>query len=144
MWEGFNYTSLTLLYNDLIKHGKVINEELYKQLASYRIFDSAGNLTVPVIEQDENNRLYKECKSLALKTFELFVENIDIERLMVEYELVNEEGAFAVSYHEWMWEYMDYLEEKDIVKKPFAFSNPKEAQPEDIGALLFIVKTSRK
>lgn len=144
MWEGFNTTNFRLLYNDLIKYDKVINDELHKELSSYRIFDSSGNLTVPIIVQKENNSLYQKCKSLALKASELFVENVDIERLIEEYELLDEESAVAVSYHEWMWEYMDYLEEKEIVKKPFAFSNPNEAKPEDIGALLFIVKTSNK
>jgi hypothetical protein len=39
-----------------------------------------------------------------------------------------------------MWEYMDYLEERGIVKKPFAFSNPSEAEPKDVGALMFVIK----
>lgn len=74
--------------------------------------------------------------------FRLFFDNVEIESLTEKFELYDEEKAFAVSYHEWMWEYMDCLEENGIVKKPFAFSNPKEAKSSDIGVLMFIVKTS--
>ncbi len=142
MWEGFNITNLRLLYNDLIKYGRVVNDELRKKLSSYRIFDSSGNLTVPIIEQKENNQLFQKCKSLALKASQQFLNNVDLKSLIEEYQLYDETKALAVSYHEWMWEYMDYLEENGIVRKPFAFSNPEEAKSSDIGALMFIVKTS--
>jgi hypothetical protein len=67
-----------------------------------------------------------------------------MKNLIEEYKFYDGEKAVVVSYHEWMWEYLAYLEERGIINKPFAFSNPKEAGPSDISALLFIVKRSSK
>jgi hypothetical protein len=41
-----------------------------------------------------------------------------------------------------MWEFMEYLDEQGLVKKPFAFSYPEDAEPKHIGKLLFVVKGS--
>jgi hypothetical protein len=50
----------------------------------------------------------------------------------------------VVAYHEWMWEFMRYLEEQGILKKPLAFADPRAARPKDIDRLLFVVKGSMK
>lgn len=140
MLKGFYRASLKMLYKDYLEYGKIVNDDLRKELAPYKIFDSSGNLTVPIIEEKEDNQLYLKCKSMAMKAAQLFLDNVDVKSLIEEYEFYDEEKAVVVSYHEWMWEYMDYLEEKGLIKKPFAFSNPKEAGPKDIGALMFVVK----
>ena len=138
--NGFTSTHLRMLYKDYIEYGKIVDENLRKELAPYEIFDSSGYLTVPIIEEKEDNQLYLKCKSVAMKVAQLFIDNVDVKSLMDEYEFYDAEKAIVVSYHEWMWEYMAYLEDKGIIKKPFAFSNPKEAGPKDIGTLLFVVK----
>jgi len=138
--KGFTAAHLRMLYKDYIEYGKVVNENLRKELAPYEIFDSSGNLTVPIIKEKEGNQLYLKCKSVAMKTAQFFLDHVDVKNLMEEYEFYDAEKAVVVTYHEWMWEYMAYLEEKGTINKPFAFSNPKEAKPKDIGSLLFVVK----
>ena len=140
LFKPFSITNLETLYRDYIKYGKIVNESLLNELAPYEIFDSYGNLTVPIIEEQEDKPLYQKCQSVAIKVAQLFLDNVDVNSLMEEYEFYDAEKAIVVSYHEWMWEYLAFLEEKGIIKKPFAFSNPKEAGPKDIGALLFVVK----
>lgn len=66
------------------------------------------------------------------------------EALMEELGFADKEQAFVVAYHEWMWEFMGYLEERGLVKKPLAFIAPQSAQPRDIGRLLFVIKGALK
>lgn len=144
MLEGIYRANLKMLLRDYVEYGKIVNDDLLKELAPYKIVDYSGSLAIPIIEEKEDNKLYLKCKSMAMKVAQLFLNNVDMKSLIEEYKFYDGEKAVVVSYHEWMWEYLAYLEEKGIINKPFAFSNPKEAGPSDIGALLFIVKRSSK
>lgn len=144
LFKGFTVTNLKMLYKDYVEYGKIVNDDLRKELEAYRIFDSSGDLTAPIIEENEDNQLFLKCKSVAIKAAQLFLDNVDLKSLVEEYEFYDAEKALVVSFHEWMWEYMDYLEEKGIIKKPFAFSNPNEATPKNIGDLFYVVKLSGK
>jgi len=138
----FNWKNLRLIHDDYLKYGKIVNEELRHKLKLYKVIDAAGNLTVPIIEMKSNDPIFLTLQSMASKIVKLIGEKLDLESLKEEYGFWDKEKAFVVAYHEWMWEFMEYLNEQGIVKKPLAFSNPKEAEPKDIGDLLFLVKGS--
>ena len=144
--QAFNWTNLRLLHDDLVQHGRVVQEVLKRQLAAYGIFDDAGRLTVPVIEMKENDPVFPICQSLATKIAEFIGQNskLNPEILMEEFDFADKEQAFVAAYHEWMWEFMGYLEERGLVKKPLAFVDPGSAQPRDIGRLLFVIKGALK
>lgn len=135
----FNWLNLKMLLNDYAEDGRITFERLRKGLAETGIFDCEGKLTVPVIKENSADQMYVICCSIADKSARLFLENIDIERLMEEFDFYDKEKATVVTYHEWMWEYMDYLVEKGVVQRPFHFTHPEESSPKDIGALLFVV-----
>ena len=139
IFRYFNWNKLGALLEDYLENGRIVDEALRKNLAETGIFDSVGKLTIPIIIEREDNQLYSACREVADKTANLFLRNLDLERLKTEFDFNNDERAIVVSYHEWMWEYLDYLEKEGLVRRPFAFSNPEEAGPEDIGALLFVV-----
>ena len=144
LWEGFSFSNLKLIRDNFTEHGKLINKKLIKELEPYEIVDSSGNLSVPIIREDTDDKLFVICESVAKKVVELFLLNVNLEELVKEFGFNVESEALIVCYHEFMWELLEYLEEKDIVKKPFFFYRPDEATFKDLGSLLFIIKKSAK
>ena len=138
----FNWDNLYSLRDEFLKFGKVVNEDLKSELKSYEVLDDSGNFIVPIIEMKADDRIFLNCQSIATKLLGQIIQKFPLEDLVEEYGFSDKEKAFVVTYHEWMWEFMEYLDERGIVKKPFAFTNPDEAEPKDIGKLLFIVKGS--
>jgi hypothetical protein len=138
----FNWENLYALRDDFLKYGKVVNEDLIGELKSYEVLDNNGNFIVPIIEMDVNDQVFLICQSIAEKLVGLIIQKLNLEKIQEEYGFFDKEKAFVVTYHEWMWDFMEYLDEQGIVKKPFAFSRPEEAEPKHIGKLLFIVKGS--
>lgn len=123
----FNWKNLRIIHSDYLKYGKIVNEELRRKLEPYEVIDATGNLTVPLIEMKGDDPIFSICQSIASKLVKLIAKKLDLESLKDEYGFYDKEKAFVVAYHEWMWEFMEYLDEKGIVKKPVAFSNPEEA-----------------
>lgn len=140
--EVFHWDNLYALRDQFLKRGKVVDEELRSQLIPYGVLDQEGHFTVPLIEMDPNDPLFPLCQSMASTIVGFISQKMDLENLREEFGFADTEKAFVVAYHEWMWELMEYLDEKGIVKKPVAFSNPEKAGPEDIGRLFFIVRGS--
>ena len=144
LWEGFVSTNLKMIRDNFTEHGKLINEKLIKELEPYEIVDSSGNLSVPIIREDTDDKLFALSESLARKVVNLFLLNMNMEELVKEFDFNAESEALIVCYHEFIWELLEYLEEKDIVKKPSFFYRPEEATYKDLGSLLFIIKKSVK
>lgn len=142
--QAFNWPNLRLLHDDLVQHSLVVQEGLKRELAPYGIFDENGRLTVPVIEMKADAPLFQLCQSIAVKIVMSIGQKLNPEALKEEFGFSDKEQAFVVAYHEWMWEFMGYLEERGVLKKPLAFADPGAAQPKDIGRLLFVVKGSIK
>jgi hypothetical protein len=142
LWEGFSFSNLKLIRDNFTEHGRLINKRLIKDLEPYEIVDSSGSLSVPIIREDTDDKLFVICESMAKKVVNLFLLNMNLEELAKEFGFNVESEALIVCYHEFMWELLEYLEEKDIVKKPSFFYRPDEATFKDLGSLLFIIKKS--
>ena len=142
LWEGFSLSNLKLIRDNFSEHGKLINKKLIKELAPYEIVDSSGILSIPIIRENSDDRLFTICESIAKKVVKFFLRNMNLQELVKEFDFNVESEALIVCYHEFMWELLDYLEEKDIVEKPFFFYHPDEATYKDLGSLLFIIKKS--
>lgn len=138
----FNWDNLYSLRDDFLKFGKVVNEDLKAELKSYEVLDDSGNFIVPIIEMKTDDQIFLNCRSIATKLVSLIIQKFNLDDIKEKYRFSDKEKAFVVTYHEWMWQFMDFLDKQGIVKKPFAFSNPEEAEPKHIGKLLFIVKGS--
>jgi hypothetical protein len=136
----FNWKNLRSIHRQFVQSGRIIKEELKQQLMPYNIIDKNGKPTVPVIEMNTEDSVFMSCQSIATKIVHFIMNNLDLEKLQTKYELPDKESAFVVIYHEWMWEFMEYLVEREIIAKPLAFEQPEQAEPKDIGKLLFIVK----
>jgi len=144
LWEGFSLSNLKLIRDNFTEHGKLINEKLIKELEPYEIVDSSGNLSVPIIREHTDDKLFLICESIAKKVVKYFLRNMNLRELVKEFDFNAESEALIVCYHEFMWELLENLEENEIVEKPFFFYRPHEATYKDLGSLLFIIKKSVK
>jgi hypothetical protein len=144
LWEGYNFTNLKLIRDNFTEHGNIVDTELIKELEPYEIVDPSGNLTVPIIREHSDDKLFTICESIAKKVFTFFLEDIHTQKLAEKFNFNSESESIIVCFHEFIWELIEYLEEKDIVKKPFFFHRPQEATYKDLGSLLFIIKKSAK
>jgi len=140
--EVFYWDNLYALRNEFLEYGRVADKELKSKLLPYGVVNDNGEFTVPIIEMKPDDQIFSICQSIAEKIVGFISQRWDLEKLQEEFGFADKEKAFVVAYHEWMWELMEYLGEKGIVKKPLAFSDPEEAGPKDIGKLFFIVRGS--
>jgi hypothetical protein len=138
----FHWENLYSIQKQLDQYGRVVDQDLINQLLPYKVVDLKGRMTVPVIEMKMDDPLFPICQSLALKIVSFMNQNLDLETLQTDYGLPDKEAAFVVAYHEWMWEFMEYISEKDLIDKPLAFKQPELAKKKDIGKLLFVIKGS--
>jgi hypothetical protein len=136
----FNWANLNQIHTDLLEQGRIVHAELRQALEPYGIVDAEGNLTVLTIEMKEDDPIFQISQILAMKAVQFIGEKMDRKELCKEFGFSDEETAFVVTYHEWMWELMMLLVEKDFVDIPLAFENPEKATPQDIGRLIFVVK----
>jgi len=134
-WDNFSQ-----MFDDFVEKGKVENKKAKQVFGPFNLFDSSGRFTVPVIVEKKDDALYQNCLSLSSKVSEQVLEVINWKKLKKELGFQDEEEALVVSYHELMWELLDYFEQQGLIQKPIAFANPEEAQSKDIGDLVFIVK----
>lgn len=128
------------LLEDLKKYGKVKNEKVKQLFNPYRIFDSEGNFTVPVIVEDTSDSFYQLCKSLSQKVAKQVVRVLTIQDLKKDLDLKDSDEAIVVLYHEIMWDLLEQFEEMDIIQKPMVFTYPEGAKLKDVADLIFIVK----
>jgi hypothetical protein len=140
--EVFHWDNLYALRDEFLKYGKVVDEDLRSELIPYGVLDNEGDFIVPLIEMDVNDQVFLICQSMAAKIIGSINQKLDLENIKEEFGFADREKAFVVAYHEWMWEFMEHLDEQGIVKKPIAFSDPEKAGPRDIGKLFFIVRGS--
>jgi len=140
--EAFHWDNLYALRDEFLAHGKVADEKLLSGLMPYGIVDDGGKFICPIIEMEESDAVFSTCRSLAAKIVEFMGRKLDLEKLRREFGFSSKEKAFVVVYHEWMWEFMERLVRRGLVRKPLAFSSPERAEPKDIGKLFFIVKGS--
>ncbi len=138
----FHWDNLYALRDEFHEYGKIVDEELKSELTPYGVVNDDGAFTVPIIEMKPDDQIFLVCQSLAGKIVGYIVQKFDLEKLQEEFGFADEEKAFIVAYHEWMWELMEYLDEQGLVRMPLAFSNPEKAGPKDLGKLFFIVRGS--
>jgi len=120
--------------------GKSIpNKEIINEFADYGFFDKDSRLTIPVINEKENNYLHSLSLKIIDKLLLTFKAKTDVEQLKTSYQFSNTSETVVVFYHEVMFDLMDMLIEKQIIQLPTAFKSPEKATLKDAADLCFIV-----
>jgi len=131
------------MFNDYLEKGRVVNEEAKKVFAPFNLYDKDGYFTIPVIEEKEDNELYRISCAISEKVAERVPKILDLSGLTEKYGFRDNGQAMVIVYHEMMWDLMDYFEEEGLVGKPVAFASPEKVEQKDIADLVFIVRSGK-
>ncbi len=123
----------------LVKGNIVPDKEVVDEFADYGFFDKDLHLTIPVINEKENNELYILSKKITDKLSAAFMAESEIEQLKNSYRFKDSSETVVVFYHEVMFDLMDLLIGKQVIQLPIAFKNPDKATLKDAADLCFIV-----
>lgn len=123
----------------LAQENSIPDREILNEFAEYGFFDKDLRLTIPVINEKENNNLY----SLSLKIIDrlllTFKAKTDIEQLKTDYGFDNSSETAVIFYHEVMFDLMDSLIGNQVIQLPNAFKSSDKATFRDAADLCFIV-----
>ena len=142
-WSEISELSFTNLdketiLEEIIKSSKVTDNVLKETLIKYDICDNDGNLKIPYIKNDSTLNLNRYSINIAKNIYDYLTNSIDFTEISRKYNIKSKGVAIIIVYHEIMWDILDTLEEKGILKKPEAFLNPSSAKISDLKDLLLI------
>lgn len=135
-----NLDEFNLLLSEFAENGRIQTPEIISKFSEYQILKSDGSFIVPVIEEIGVDKIFTHCTAIAENIASRFLQVIDFEHLQKELETMNALQAFAISYHEFMFELMDYCTESGMVVKPAVFLEPEKATVNDLASLIMIIK----
>lgn len=138
-----DWENLLRLFNDYVEKGYAEDEQAKAVFAPFALFDDAGRFTVPVIQVADTDSLYVVSSLIAENVAREASTLLDLPGLTEKFGFRDEEQTLVVLYHDLMWDMMDDLEKEGLVRKPVAFASPEQAEPANIGDLVFIVRMAQ-
>jgi hypothetical protein len=135
-----DFNNFLRMFNDYVQEGKVEDAQAKKVFGPFDLFDANGNFTVPIITADGSDPLHNLSEEIARQVAERVPTLLDLNSVRKQFGFRDDQQALVIVYHELMWDLMDDLESKGIVRKPMAFADPKSARQADISDLVFIVR----
>jgi hypothetical protein len=136
--DGLWKKNLEMLF-PLAQGNTVPNKEIIDEFSALGFFDKDLHLTIPVINEKENNTLYLLSINIIDKLFPAFMAKTDIEAFKTSYKFNDNSETVIVFYHEVMFDLMDLLLEKQVIQMPTAFQHSEKATLKDAADLCFIV-----
>jgi len=137
-----SYRMLEKLLIDYKELGKIVNPEVIKSFKENGLVNENGELLFPVIKADSTDVIYKISEKIAKKVEKSVVSKIDLANNLNGFSNLDKSQKIIILYHEIMWDILDIMEEKGLLMKPIAFSDPSKTKPSDLKDLIFIVKNA--
>jgi len=122
----------------LAQGNSIPTKEIIDEFGKFGFFDKNLNLTIPVINEKENNTLCLLSNNIIDKLFAAFLAKTNIDAL-TSYDFNDNNETIIVFYHEFLFDLMDVLLEKQVIQLPKAFQSPDKATLTDVADLCFIV-----
>ncbi len=129
------------IFRQILKSGFIEDESLREVFAPFGITDSTGRISIPIIDESENNRIYTIGKKIAKRTTDSTLKLISFEKVKNEFDFRDIYQTIVVFNHELIWDLMDLLVDQGIVKKPVAFTDDESVVTKDVADLMFIVRS---
>jgi len=131
---------LKVMLRNYIVSGKVTDEKVFKTFEPYNLFNQKGELTIPIIVENDQNKLYVLSKQIAEKICMEMTSMEVANRAIKDFNFQNEEQAVIILYHEVMWNLLSIMEEKKLIEKPIIIKNPDKAEMKDAADLMYIIR----
>jgi hypothetical protein len=136
--DGFWNKNLEMLF-PLTQGNTIPDKEIIDRFSALGFFDKDLHLTIPVIDEKENNTLYLLSVNIIDKLLPAFMAKTDIETLKTSYKFSDNSETVVIFYHEVMFDLMDLLLEQQVIQMPTAFKYSEKATLKDAADLCFIV-----
>lgn len=108
-------------------------------LFSYGLISANGSITIPVIQENEEDEIYLHSKKMAQKIADKVLEEVFFDQFAKELGFRNKKQAVAIIYNEIMYELIGVFEKIRILSQPIIFSDPDNAKKRNIGEVVFLV-----
>ncbi|MDR2972555.1 MAG: hypothetical protein LBU83_11615 [Bacteroidales bacterium] len=123
----------------LAQGNPVSSKEIIDEFGKFGFLDENLNLAIPIINEKGNNTLCLLSNNIIDKLFATFLAKTNIDALKTSYNFNDNNETLVIVYHEVMFDLMDLLMEKQVIRLPKAFQFPDEAILTDAADLSFIV-----
>lgn len=144
LMKGFYNLDFKGLLKPVEQHSKSTDKKIAGEFSPFGFFDENANLTIPIIDENDNNDLYSLSNKVIDKIFPVFVKYVDIEAAKESYQFKDSSETVIILYHEVMWDILNLLLENRIVQMPVAFETPEKATAIDVADLCFFTIDKRK
>jgi len=131
---------LKVMLRNYIVSGKITDEKAFKTFEPYNLFNQKGELTIPIIIENNQNKIYVLSKQIAEKIYTEMASKEVTNKAIKDFNFKNEEQTTIILYHEVMWDMLSMLEEKKLIEKPIIIKNPDKASMKDAADLLYIIR----
>ena len=128
------------IINDLFNNDKVSNQDAINEFKKFNVFDSVGNINIPVILENNSDFVYNCSNVISDKIVKFVNSQIDLDEIKNKFGFANKSKALIALYHEMMWDILTILEKDGRISKPIAFKEPNKTHPFDISNLIILVK----
>ncbi len=136
-----NYDQIGAMMKQLETSGIVEDAQVKSIFVEFGLLNADGSPAIPfILEEDENDEVYKACNDLAQKLADRFIQINDFSHLVKETELINEFIAFAVTFQEFLYEFQQNIDDSGIIAKPRALRRTADLTLADVKDLLSFVK----
>jgi hypothetical protein len=123
---------------DVSVDSKINDPELKNAFSDLGIFDAQGNLTIPVFEDEWPVKLENMAKKVFARTIDL-VDSTDMKQILC---METQTQAAMFIHYEIRYAFLSLLLEKGIIELPVDLDNADNNNPEDVGNLLFLIKSN--
>jgi hypothetical protein len=123
----------------LTQANTIPNKEIINEFSAFGFFDKDIHLSIPVINEKDNNTLCVLSNNIIDKLFPAFMAKTDIETLKISYNFNDNSETVVIFYHEVMFDLMDLLLEKQVIQMPKALQSSEKTTFKDAADLCFIV-----
>lgn len=131
---------LRILLDNIRLSGKVTDRRVIEVFGKYNMFDNQGNVTIPIIRENNQSRLFLLSEKISDKICKGVLNDISLDKTMHNYGFKSKEQTLIIVYHEIMWDLLSNLLDKNILTKPLVLENPKDAEMKDVSDLMFITE----
>lgn len=135
---------LGAMSRELAEYGRVNDEEICKTFAPYGIIDRKGNPKALWIREKGENRLFKDCESLAQQYHDALLVLIDSEKLAQRLGVDRKHDAVLITFYEFKWILLDHLVMLGDLNMPAVMQDPGSISYSDIGDLIFITDSTQE
>jgi hypothetical protein len=136
--SDFDGNVMEAILKDYKKNAIITDTSLRNLLLNYDLCKQSGKLRFPVIKNDTSDKINVFSERIANTIADYLMKDIDFSGILNKYHIKSKSDAIIILYHEIMWDILDDMEAKGQLKKPVAFSQPKNCKPTDIKDLIFI------